>query len=54
MHSGSCLSPRLRELLCGTPRTVLDEEHCEEDVLLAVLLEDHVAGALEVMFTVSM
>ena len=47
-HSGSCLSPHLRECLCGTPRSVLDGESYGEDILLAILTEEQVAGAVEV------
>ncbi len=48
MQSVSCLPPRLRECLCGTPRSVLEGEAYDEDILLAILTEEQVDGALQV------
>jgi hypothetical protein len=47
-HSGCCLSPRLREFLCGTPRTVLTEDAFDEDVLLSILPQRLIVTALQV------
>lgn len=47
-HSGCCLSPRLREFLCGTPRTVLTEDAFDEDVLLSILPAKLTVTALQV------
>ncbi|CAL8469507.1 g9048 [Coccomyxa elongata] len=46
-HSGCCLSPRLREFLCGTPRTVLTEDAFDEDVLLSILPAKLIVTALQ-------
>ena len=50
-HSGCCLSPRLREFLCGTPRTVLTEDAFDEDVLLSILPERLIVAALQVRWS---
>ena len=49
-HSGCCLSPRLREFLCGTPRTVLTEDAFDEDVLLSILPGKFIVKALQVFY----
>ena len=49
VQGGYCLSPRLQDLLCGTPRSVLDAGVCEEeDVVLNILPAAGVLEALQV------